>query len=112
MSHVSTRRAPAQVLVLFAISLVAMCAVAGLAVDGSIAYWQRTRMQNAADAATSAANWKLADNWDGSTFCRKGPCATVSDVQTASDTLAHSNGLDASQATQLEFWLREAPQHA
>ena len=44
-------REPAQVIVLFAIALIAMLAMVGVAVDGGTLYLQRRTAQNAADAA-------------------------------------------------------------
>src|SRR5438445_7896405 len=48
------RREPAQVIALFAISLVAMLAMVGVVVDGGTLYLQRRTAQNAADAAALA----------------------------------------------------------
>lgn len=48
------RRQPAQVIVLFAIALIAMLAMLGVAVDGGTLYVQRRTAQNAADAAALA----------------------------------------------------------
>src|SRR5205823_5381541 len=50
----TTRREPAQVIVLFAIALIAMLAMVGVAVDGGTLYVQRRTAQNAADAAALA----------------------------------------------------------
>src|SRR5437588_843868 len=49
-----TPRQPAQVIVLFAIALIAMLAMVGVAVDGGTLYVQRRTAQNAADAAALA----------------------------------------------------------
>jgi Flp pilus assembly protein TadG len=48
------RREPAQVIVLFAISLIAMLGMVGVALDGGTLYLQRRTAQNAADAAALA----------------------------------------------------------
>ncbi len=48
------RREPAQVIALFAISLVAMLAMVGVAVDGGTLYLQRRTAQNSVDAAALA----------------------------------------------------------
>jgi len=53
------RREPAQVIALFAISLVAMLAMVGVAVDGGTLYLQRRTAQNAADAAALAGTRAL-----------------------------------------------------
>jgi hypothetical protein len=53
------RREPAQVIVLFAISLVAMLALLAVALDGGTLYLQRRTAQNAADAAALAGGRAL-----------------------------------------------------
>jgi hypothetical protein len=51
---VREQRQPAQVIVLFAIALIAMLAMLGVALDGGTLYVQRRTAQNAADAAALA----------------------------------------------------------
>lgn len=95
--------APAQVLVLFALGLVALLGLAALGLDGSIVFWQRGRMQNAADAAASAGLSEMAKKWSGNGFCRTTPCATVESVQAAANTIARANGLDAPRTVALVY---------
>lgn len=85
-------RAPAQVLALFALGLVALLGVTALGVDGSVWYWQLGRMQNAADAAAAAGLYEMAEHWNGTDFCRTRPCATVATVQARANELAQRNG--------------------
>lgn len=98
-----TTNAPAQVLVLFALGLVALLGVAALGLDGSIVFWQRGRMQNAADGATAAGLSEMAKKWSGNGFCRTTPCATVASVQAAANTMARANGLDATRGVALVY---------
>ena len=55
----AARREPGQVIVLFAISLVAMLAMVAVTVDGGTLYLQRRTAQNAADAAALAGTRAL-----------------------------------------------------
>ena len=55
MNAIRGRRDDGQILVLFALTLVAMIAMVGLVLDGGAAFAQRRNEQNAADAAALAA---------------------------------------------------------
>lgn len=68
------QRAPAQILLFFAIGLVGMVALAGIVLDGGTAYVERRTAQNAADAS-ALAGVRLMGNATTST--------TVADIGTA-----------------------------
>jgi hypothetical protein len=59
MDHLHKERGQALVIMVFAI--LALLTVAGLAIDGGMAFLDRRRMQNAADAAALAGTRKLAE---------------------------------------------------
>ena len=82
MSRVASdeRRDGGQVLVVFALSLVAIVAMTGLVLDGGAAFVQRRNMQNVADNAAMAAAYAY------------GMGGGVSGAQAAARSTAASNG--------------------
>ena len=56
-----------QILVIFALGLVAIIAMTGLVIDGGMTYVQRREQQNVADAAAMAGAYAYANSGDAST---------------------------------------------
>jgi hypothetical protein len=78
-------------MVIVALTLPAMMAFAGLAIDGSRAYDERRQMQNAADAASLAGTRKFND------WLVNPQSVNVADVDTVVRAIAAENGADPTQ---------------
>ncbi len=87
-----------QAIVVIALLFTALCAFTALGVDGAMWYYQKTRMQAAADAASSAGTYEMSRNWNGSTIS-----ATVATVRAQANTLAQANGFPTGQNVTLTF---------
>jgi Flp pilus assembly protein TadG len=79
-------------LVLLALSITALVAVAGLALDGGRVYGERREMQNAADTAAMAGTRQLDQFLTGKT-------ADASTIATAAKDTAEKNGADRTKVT-------------
>lgn len=86
------QRQGGQVLVLFALGLVAMIAVVGLVIDGGYAFAQQRGSQNGADAGATAGALKIAENLPHRALGQAGP-STDADVAAAVTASASANGL-------------------
>ena len=86
-----------QAIVFVAILITVLFAFTALALDGALAYFQRTRLQAAADAGAAAGNYELVKNWTGV------QARMVTDVLNAANTLAQANGLDPAQGVTITF---------
>src|SRR5436305_1020124 len=78
------RRVRGQTVILVALSMVALLAIVGLAVDGGAMYAQRRNAQNSSDAAAIAATRNMLTIY----MTNNGGGGTAADEQTISNTLA------------------------
>jgi Flp pilus assembly protein TadG len=85
----SSQNERGQVLVIVAISLVALVAMVGLVVDGGYAWGKQRDTQNAADAGAKAGAVQLAENLAGKT-----PANTDADVADAVQDVLDANNVD------------------
>lgn len=81
-----------QILVLFALVLVALLGVLGLAVDLGMAFAQRRTMQNAADAGALA----------GARFVAKATADSLTSAQTEVETVVRANAMDYGTITDID----------
>ena len=88
--NVSSRRrgAEGQIIVIFALALVAIVAMVGLVIDGGTLFAQQRVAQNGADSAATAGTLVIAENLGAATDIRK-----EQDVYLAVTQIATKNGL-------------------
>ena len=88
--NVSSRRrgAEGQIIVIFALALVAIVAMVGLVIDGGTLFAQQRVAQNGADSAATAGTLIIAENLGAATDIRK-----EQDVYLAVTQIATKNGL-------------------
>ncbi|GEM_PF-2981462 len=87
-----------QSIVVVALLFTALCAFTALGLDGAMWYYQKTRMQTAADAAAVAGTYELSRNWNGTAIS-----TTVANVQAQANTLAQANGFPTGENVSLTF---------
>jgi hypothetical protein len=85
-SHHNTGRHSGQIVVLFALALVAIVAMVGLVIDGGTAFAQQRVAQNGADGTATAGALVIAEKLGGAS-------RTGAQVKSAIDAVAASNGL-------------------
>lgn len=95
MRNVLFHRARGQAMVMMALSITALMTFGALVVDAGFFLIERRHLQNAADAAALAANWKLLDEHASRAF-RDNPVAQ------AADQVARLNGVDVGGTRQLQ----------
>ena len=84
-------RAKGQVIVVFALALVAIIGMVGLVIDGAAAFAQQRVAQNGADGTATAGTVVIAEKLSGAT-------RTGAQVRAAVDAVAAANGLGSVDA--------------